>query len=191
MRRILLLSVLVATIPACDRAPAPPAVARPAPDRSFDVLLGAIRDRLAVMHDVARWKWARNVAIEDPGREASLLLDVAERGVPLGLDRDLTRSFFRGQIEAAKAIQRYDFRRWEASGRGPEGDPPDLVGVLRPRIDALNRDLLAALAGAGPRLLDGYGRDRLRRRADQLLVGDGIDAGVRDLAIGPLTDPAR
>jgi chorismate mutase len=191
MRRIILLSVLVSSVPACDRGTTTPAVARPAQDRTFDVLLGVIRSRLAVMHDVARWKWAKKAAIEDPEREAALLLDVAERGIPLGLDREMTRSFFRGQIEAAKVIQRADFRRWEESGRGPEGEVPDLVGVLRPRIDGLNRDLLAALAKARPRLLDGDGSDRLRRRADQVLVGEGIDDRVRDSAIGPLTNPAR
>jgi chorismate mutase len=191
MRRIILLSVLVVPVPACDPGTAPPAVTRPAKDRTFDVLLGVIRSRLEVMHDVARWKWAKKAAIEDPEREAALLLDVAERGIPLGLDREMTRDVFRGQIEAAKVIQRADFRRWEASGRGPEGEAPDLAGVLRPRIDGLNRDLLAALAGARSRLRDGDGPDRLRRRADQLLVGEGIDARVRDSAIGPLTKPAR
>lgn len=191
VRRILLLSVLVASLPACDRGLTEPAASRPAQDRTFDVLLGLIRTRLEVMHDVSRWKWARKAAIEDPEREAALLLDVAERGTTLGLDRELTRSFFRGQIEAAKAIQRADFRRWEESGRGPEGDPPDLVGVLRPRIDGLNLALLAALAEARPRGLDRGGPDRLRLRADQLLVGEGIDAQIRDMAIAPLANPGR
>ena len=81
-----------------------------------------------------------------------------------------------------------------AAGRspgGPDGDPPDLIGVLRPRIDALDRELLAALTGARRLLLYGDEPDRLRLRADQLLVGEGIDTAVRDLAIGPLADPAR
>ncbi len=193
MRRIvvILLSGLVASVPACDRATTPPAVTRPARDRAFDVLLGLIRSRLELMHEVARWKWARKAAIEDPEREAALLLDLAEKGTRLGLDGEMTRAFFRGQIEAAKVIQRADFNRWEATGRGPEGEAPDLVGVLRPRIDGLNRDLLAALAEARPRLQDEDGPDRLRRRADQLLIGEGIDARARDAAIGPLTNPAR
>jgi chorismate mutase len=191
MRQSILLSVLLGSVAACDRATTPPAVTRPAQDRTFDVLLGLIRSRLEVMHEVARWKWAKKAAIEDPEREAALLLDLAEKGIPLGLDREMTLAFFRGQIEAAKVIQRADFRRWEASGRGPEGEAPDLVGVLRPRIDGLNRDMLAALAEVRSRLPDGDSPDRLRRRADQLLVGEGIDARVRDSVIGPLTNPAR
>src|SRR4051794_25441503 len=113
MRRLILLSLLVLSFPACRQAEAPPAAARAAPDRAFDGLLALIRDRLDVMHDVARWKWARNAAIEDPEREAASLEDVAGRGVALGLDPEMTRAFFRGQIEAAKIVQRADFRRWE------------------------------------------------------------------------------
>jgi chorismate mutase len=179
MMRLVIPPLLLGLIlPACGPSPAPPAVAK-APDRAFDGLLGLIRTRLELMHDVARYKWAARSPIEDPARERALLDDVAERGRALGLDPAAARSFFAAQIEAAKLIQRADFARWEADHRGPAGDPPDLVGVLRPRIDALNRDLLAALADARPLLLDRDSAARLRSRADQLLVGEGIDATVR------------
>jgi len=153
--------------------------------------LGLMKDRLDVMHDVARWKWTRKAPIEDSEREMALLRDVADKGVALGLNPEMTRSFFRAQIEAAKVIQRADFGRWEANGRGPEGESPDLAGVLRPRIDGLNRDLLAALASAVPRKLEGDADNRLRDRADQVVIGEGIDAGVRDMAIEPLTRSGR
>jgi chorismate mutase len=172
-------------LPACGPSPTPPAVAK-APDRAFDGLLGLIRTRLELMHDVARYKWAAKAPIEDPARERALLDDVAERGRALGLDPAAARSFFAAQIEAAKLVQRADFARWEADHRGSVGDPPDLVGVLRPRIDALNRDLLAALADARPLALDRDAAARLRSRADQVLVGDGIDAAVRAAALAPL-----
>ena len=96
------------------------------------------------MHDVARRKWADKTPIEDPVREAALLSDVVERGQRLGIDPDRTRAFFAAQIEAAKLVQRANFRRWET--KGPEGEAPDLKTVLRPRIDALNRDMITALA---------------------------------------------
>jgi chorismate mutase len=153
MRRTFLILLCLATIPACHPAPAPaPAAAKVATDPAIDRLLGLMRDRLAVMHDVARRKRADRSPIEDPDREAALLRDVADRGGALGLDPATTRAFFAAQIEAAKLVQRADFRRWEAEPRGPDAEAPDLVGVLRPRIDALNRDLLAALAQAVPRL---------------------------------------
>src|SRR4051794_35298338 len=130
MRRILLLSLLGVSVLACRPAPTPLAVTTTAPDRACEELLGLMRQRLDVMHDVARYKWAKSATVEDPEREAALLRDVADKGVSLGLDPETTRAFFRGQIEAAKIVQRADFRRWEADGRGPYGEAPDLAGVL-------------------------------------------------------------
>jgi chorismate mutase len=102
------------------------------------------------------------------------------------LNPDLTRAFFAAQVEAAKKIQRADFARWAADPHGPERKAPDLAGALRPRIDALNRELLDALARAKPDLLERNGPERLRERAGQILVGEGVDATVRATAIGPL-----
>jgi chorismate mutase len=156
-------------------------------ETEFDQLLGLMRSRLAVMHDVARRKWADNSPIEDPDREAALLRDVADRGRALGLDPSTTRAFFGAQLEAAKLVQRADFRRWVADQRGSDAEAPDLAGVLRPRIDALNHDLLAALSRAMPRLrADDDAKARIRARADVLLAGDGIDDVVRAAAIRPL-----
>jgi chorismate mutase len=162
-------------------------------EKAIDELLRLVQQRLSLMHDVARWKWANHTPIEDPAREKSLLDDLAERGRALGLDPAITRTFFRGQIEAAKLIQRTDFGRWETDRQGPQGEPPDLASVLRPRIDGLNGELLAALAKVKPPLI---GRDvvaRLQSRAHQLVVGDAIDAEARAAAIAPLVsrEPAH
>jgi chorismate mutase len=185
--KILPLLLALSAVPACGPAAVTPAVRRARLDAAFDELLGLMRARLALMHDVARWKWSAKSPIEDPTREATLLGEVADRGATLDLDPVMTRAFFAAQIEAAKLVQRADFRRWEADP--PPSDAPalDLATVLRPRIDALNRDLLAALARAEPRLHsdDGAGA-RILIRADALLSGDGIDAEVRAAAIRPL-----
>ena len=194
MKRTLLpLLLFLPAIPACRPAlaPAPPAATVAAPVEPVDRLLGLMRSRLAVMHEVARRKWADRSPIEDPGREAALLRDVAERGGALGLDPSTTRAFFGAQIEAAKIVQRADFRRWEAEHRGADPDAPDLAKVLRPQIDALNRDLLAALARAMPSLQGGGAAEaRIRVRADEILAGDGIDDAVRAEAIRPLVGAA-
>lgn len=186
MSRLIPTLALVLVIPGCGRArdPAAPVGAKtPATSR----LLELMRSRLEVMHDVARWKWSARSPIEDPAREAALLGDVADRGVALGLDPATTRAFFAAQIEAAKLVQRADFARWEAYHLDPGGEPPDLAGVLRPRIDALNRELLVALADARhfPEMAA-----QIRARADEILIGDGIDAAVRAAAIRPLLEPA-
>jgi chorismate mutase len=175
-------------LPACGPAPAPSAARKDvATNRVLDGLLGLMRERLEIMHDVARYKWAAGSPIEDPGREQALLADVAERGRGLGLDPATTRAFFTAQIEAAKIVQRDDLRRWQADPRTVPGDAPDLKGVLRPRIDAINRSLLAALA----RVQVAFRKQRpdpatIRNRADQRLNADGVNADARAAAIGPL-----
>ena len=189
MRRTFLpLLICLPVIPACGpHVPAPAVAAKAAPDATFDDLLGLMQGRLILMHDVARRKWADRSPIEDPVREAALLRDVADRGRALGLDPSTIRAFFAAQIEAAKLVQGADFRRWEAEHRGADAGAPDLAGFLRPRIDALNRDLLAAGCGALPRMQgDGDAAARLRARADVLLAGDGIDDAVRAAALRPL-----
>jgi chorismate mutase len=192
MRRYILALLLgLVTFPACGHAAVSPPAETAAPKTEFDAMLGLMRSRLDVMHDVARWKWAAKAPIEDPGREAALLRDVAERGKALGLDPATTRAFFAAQIEAAKLVQRADFRRWEDNPQAQPTEAPDLAGVLRPRIDALNRRLLEALTLAAPRL---RGDDALvailRSRADKVLVGDGIDAEVRAMALRSLAPAA-
>lgn len=147
-----------------------------------DRLLGLIRDRLDVMHDVARRKWADKSPIEDPAREAALLKDVEERGAELGLAPAETRAFFAAQIEAAKLVQQADFKLWET--KGPEGEAPDLKTVLRPKIDALNRAMLATLAEPGAK-----DASLIRKRAEEILAG--VDAKIRDVAIGPLVNGTR
>jgi chorismate mutase len=192
MRRIFLLTLLALALPSCGPAASPPFVTKAAPDKSLDDLLGLMRQRLVMMHDVARWKWAKKAPIEDPDREAALLKNVAERGRGLGLDPEATRAFFAAQIEAAKIIQRADFRRWGMPGSGPQGEAPDLAGVLRPRIDSLNRDLLDALAKAPGK--EKIAAAEVRSRAGKLLVGGEIDAEVFETAIQPIlptsSDPA-
>ena len=71
----------LAIIPACRPAVTVPAAAPKAePGVAFDRLLGLMQSRLVLMHDVARRKWADRSPIEDPGREATLLGDIADRG---------------------------------------------------------------------------------------------------------------
>jgi hypothetical protein len=90
------------------------------------------------------------------------------------------------QIAAAKRLQEDDFRRWEAERREPFADVPDLGAELRPRIDRLNGELVAALAVIQPRLLDANTRGWLRQRAAAILKDDGITDAIRYTAIGPL-----
>ncbi|MCE9564777.1 MAG: gamma subclass chorismate mutase AroQ [Planctomycetes bacterium] len=187
MRHAFLAAVclLSLTAPACDRrAAAPSTAAHPAVDyAAIDVLLQRMHQRLELMHTVARIKWNTQAPIFDPEREQALLKDVVERGQSHALDAEVTRSFFVAQMEAAKFIQESDFQRWRAEKSPPFTDVPDLP-TLRKQLDALNRELLAALAQARPILNSPEGQHQLDDRARQLFAD--FEAPVRGAALQPL-----
>jgi chorismate mutase len=147
-------------------------------------LLRLMKQRLTLMHEVARWKWNAGQPITDPKRERELLQSVVKRGRGKGLDRDRVRSFFAAQMEAARLVQQADFERWKANKQGPFANPTSLA-VLRQRIDELNRDLIDALAEVCPRLSERTVQQALPERAKEIVTGNRL-AGVRETAIAPL-----
>ena len=159
--------------------PVPPVVER---------LLRLMRDRLILMHDVARTKWNAHRPVGDPKREQSLLREMEEKSPEHRLDPEFTRSFFVAQITAARLVQEADLARWEAEERGPFAEAPALE-VLRMRIDAINRDLLDVLAEARRGLADENTREQLLQWARGVIAGEGISDDVRAAAIAPLAVP--
>jgi chorismate mutase len=176
----LLLASLMAS--GCRPADVPVAPRRDLAD--LDRLLRLMGRRLALMHEVARWKWNAGKPVADPERERELLQSVVERGGAKGLDPELVRSFFAAQMEAARLVQQADFDRWKAKGQEPFADPTSLA-VLRQRIDTLNGELIDALAEVGPRLSGPTLQRALPRRAEETLTGDDL-AAVRETAVAPL-----
>lgn len=152
----------------------------------LDRLLQLMRQRLTLMHDVAKAKWNAGAGqpILAPERERQVLDRVVERGRTQGLDPHFVQAFFRAQIEAARIVQQADFDRWKVSGQKPFADAKSLA-ALRQRIDRLNIELLDVLAEVGPRLSTAAMRQTLTRRADNILCGDDL-ARVRPTAIAPL-----
>ena len=155
---------------------------------TLDRLLRLMRQRLTLMHDVARWKWNAGRPITDAERERELLHNVVERGRGKGLGPGLVRRFFAAQLEAARLVQQADFERWKANKQGPFADATGLA-VLRQQIDQLNRKLIDALADLGPRLSGQTVQQALPQRSEEILTGDGLDA-VRETAIAPLRAPS-
>jgi chorismate mutase-like protein len=109
-------------------------------------LAALIDERLAVVIEVARAKWNAQAAIEDPVRERESLLSLRERAMALGISAKTVDTFFGAQIEAAKILQRELFAQWRRQRRGQFANVADLSRDIRPEIDRINMQMLAALA---------------------------------------------
>jgi len=151
-----------------------------------DELLDLVRQRLLLMHEVARWKWNAGKSITDERRERELLRDLEQRGLALGLERPTSRAFMAAQIEAGKLVQEADFKRWRDQGQGQFADVRDLASDLRPAIDHLSMELLAHIAQLASLVDQANMRATIRKRGGRILQGDGIDDTVRSAALRTL-----
>jgi cyclohexadienyl dehydratase len=107
-------------------------------------LYDAIGARLALMQEVAAYKWIHGQPIEVPEREAIVIENAIRSGLDHGITVNSSRLFFTAQIEAAKDIQECWFRRWEQEHAPTEA--ADLDRVVRPRLLALGADINRLLA---------------------------------------------
>jgi chorismate mutase len=174
--------------PAAPPMPARASVPSTRSDAAVDELLDLMRQRLNLMHDVARWKWNERKPIADPGRERQLLAALKRRGQAFGLSRRQSMTFMAAQIEAGKLIQEADFESWTADSQGKFSDVRDLNSDLRPLIDELSDRLLARLAKLAPTLGQPQVKVHIEQQAENVIRGDGIDDVVRAAAVGPLLD---
>lgn len=133
-------------------APARPAslVTEVAPTSAAQTHLKAVCEliarRLELMPGVSQAKWNRKLPITDEQREQALLTRLTAEGVARQLPAELVTDFFQAQITAAKHVQQQAFQEWTTQQHPPFANPPDLERDVRPKIDEINRQLLAALA---------------------------------------------
>jgi chorismate mutase len=155
---IFLLALAGAALPATAQQLAPAASTSAI---SMAPLRRLMEQRLALMPDVARHKWNTGGAIDDLPREQKIIEDLSAQAQMLGVPGKWAEQFFRAQIEGAKQVQRACFVRWQQSGAGKFANVPDLVTVIRPRLDALTPQLLRELAVAWPALADPDQQERI------------------------------
>lgn len=147
-----------------------------------DDLPSLLAERLAWMDEVARYKQARGLPVEDAPREAALLDAMAREGSAAGLRPAEVRAFFAGQIDAAKQAQ-LAWLRTQAEPSRHDARLPDLAGEVRPALDALGRRLIAALAEARrrgePRAIVQAARERLQAAGHGEAVREPALRGLR------------
>lgn len=156
-----------------------------APAGAVASLLQQMRQRLALMPEVARWKWNAGRPVSDPPREAALLADVSRRAAARGVSPARARGFFAAQIEAACLVQQSAFTRWQATRQRRFATTVPL-DRLRARIDQINHQLLDVLPRAEPALRDRHVRRALAADGKALLGGPEVPAAARTAALAPL-----
>lgn len=151
-----------------------------------DGFLFAVKDRLELMHDVAKWKWNTGSPIEDKKRESVLLSSLMKKSRMYGLDPADVNALFTSQIEAAKSIQIKDFETWIADEQEKVTMSRDLNTELRPEIDAASSNLLMQYREIAPYLNEPKFDTLISERAAIILDGEGIDSTVRDQALNSI-----
>ena len=107
--------------------------------------------RLMLMPAVAWAKQAAGRAVEDPVREDVVEKSANRAAREAGLDEAAYHTFVRVQFGAAKLVQKAALTAGSShSGRTPEEGQKELVQVLRPAIDRIDRAILGELARLPP-----------------------------------------
>ncbi|MFD3503517.1 chorismate mutase [Streptomyces sp. NPDC058676] len=147
LRSVLVAVCATATVALTGAAPAvaapPVRVATVAP--GLTPLTDLFAERLLLADKVAAAKYGTDKPIDDPAREQQVLDDVAARAAGLGLDPDAVSAVFRDQIEANKLVQRGLYTRWDTHPEQRPSERPDLVKEVRPALDLITTQVLAAL----------------------------------------------
>ena len=104
-----------------------------------------LTERLAIMEDVARYKFAHDIPVEDTAREDNIVSAFVASAEQYGISAPQAEQLIRSQIAAAKTLQRQMISDL-ASGRSEMIRSPDLIHDIRPRLDRLAPVLLATYA---------------------------------------------
>jgi chorismate mutase len=108
-------------------------------------LVETTAQRLIIGEQVALAKWDSGKAVEDAPREAHVILGAMKDGAAKGLDEELVSNFLKAQIEANKFVQYALLAEWYRAGNAPEHVPVDLLKVIRPHLDDVQKSLIAEL----------------------------------------------
>lgn len=131
---------------------------------SLKALVEASADRLTLAHTVALSKWDSGAPVEDGGREAVVIMAAISQGEAMGLERLWVAGVVRAQIEANKMVQYGLLADWSRGAAVPRHEPVDLVHDVRPQLDAIQKTMMAALAGVAPMRARKTCRGKSRRR---------------------------
>lgn len=114
------------------------------PEAEVQKVVEQLHARLAVMQDVAAWKYLHDLPIVDAPRERHVLDATVEQARVLGIEPSAARELYALQISLARKIQEYWFASWKAGASRP-AQVRDLDSDLRPALDAIGKQMLQAI----------------------------------------------
>ncbi|AJI94910.1 putative chorismate mutase [Yersinia ruckeri] len=132
-----------------------------------------IDQRLSYMKDVAGYKAAHRLPIEDLAQEEQVLKQVMAEAEKKGIDPQSIKPFFIASINAAKAIQYRYLADWLSNPA--TGWEPRSLDKIRPEIASLSQQLIAeiyALLASGAKI-DNSEQVRFMDIVHQLNLSDG------------------
>jgi len=136
----------------------------------------AIDARLALMDEVAAWKWSQQRPIVDEEREHLVLESMVERARELGIAGESVRHVFEVQVQMARDVQTEYFEMWRREGRPPARAVRDLETDLRPALDAIGAELLAALYWARDDLQHASAVEAITKALRRIALHPGVTA---------------
>jgi cyclohexadienyl dehydratase len=114
-------------------------------ERAVTQVLELLDQRLAMMSDVAVYKWSVHAPVIDPPRELAVLRNALDQGTPLGFEAEGLNKVFELQIHLARDVQRNLHEQWSKSGFDQSRPVPSLEKDIRPKLDRITPALLKAL----------------------------------------------
>ena len=128
-----------------------------ADNTELDKLLQLVDQRLQVMNDVALYKFAHGIAVENVKREEVVLASAIANAGKHNLQPASVDAFFRLQIKLAKQVQTGWMNKWQAQGKSPKTvaeNIPDLKTDIRPKLISLGESMVKQFVLALPELHD-------------------------------------
>jgi chorismate mutase len=157
--------------------------------RAVASLMQLIDQRLAIAPMVAQAKWNSGAPIDDPAREKQLLGTLSKQAEAAGLDPVYAQRFFQSQFDAGKLIQTKLHAQWRTDKQPPFDAAPDLARDVRPLLDRLTPQLIAALHDVQPMLHAQGMKSELAEQGRQWIRGD-FEGAPRAVALEVLMEQA-
>jgi chorismate mutase len=160
--------------------------------RKVEAVASLMLERLETADIVAASKWATKVAGDDPARERVVIDTARDETQKQGADPVTVQRIMTAQIQANKTVQQGLLDHWKNSPADAPTTTPDLTVEVRPKLDRIDTELVAAIKTAQPVLTNTRCGSIATHVLESADIGlDSLHQRALSIAIGSLCGPAR